>query len=673
MTSTVGIVEKQPTAEAEEKTTWLSKDWLEPRLVAVTLAALLLGIFVEQAADFPAWVAGLLGLIAYVAGGFYGTQTAIESLREKTIDVDLLMVLAALGAAVIGQWHEGALLLFLFSLSNVLQDYAINRSRTAIKSLFKLYPNEANVRRNGQTITVGLEDIRLDDEVLIKPGERIPVDGTVINGQSALDESPITGESMPVDKGVGDTVFAGTLNKQGILDIRPTKAAEETTLARIIKMVEEAQDSKAPTERFLDTFEQRYAMFIIVATILFIIIPPLLGLADFESNFYRAMVLMTVASPCALIISVPAAFISAIAAAARGGVLFKGGAYIESLASVKAIAFDKTGTLTYGQPTVTDVTSCCELCGDDLLAVAAAVEARSEHPLARAIVRYAEEQNVTVPEVEQFEAVPGQGIAAEVDGRTVHLGSLRYLETLEPAPDHLQSEYERLESMGRTVIGVLRQDNCNNCSADCELKQDSCDWMGLIAMADEVRPEAKQIIDDLHKQGVAVAMLTGDNERVAKTLAAELGIDRVHAGLMPDEKVEAVRDLQATYGQVAMVGDGVNDAPALALADIGIAMGAAGTDVALETADIVLMADRIERIEFAIDLAKKARRVVWQNITFAIAVIIMLVLGTFLIQIPLPLGVLGHEGSTVIVVLNGLIALLLLPELKRRRESANAA
>lgn len=673
MTSSIGIVEKRPIADTEENASWLSKDWLEPRLVVVTLAALLLGIFVEASTDLPAWVAGLLGLIAYVAGGFYGLQNAIESLREKTIDVDLLMILAALGAAIIGEWHEGALLLFLFSLSNVLQDYAINRSRTAIKSLFKLYPNEANVRRNGQIVTVGLEDIRLDDDVLIKPGERIPVDGIVISGQSALDESPITGESMPVDKGVGDTVFAGTLNKQGILDIRPTKAAEETTLARIIKMVEEAQDSKAPTERFLDTFEQRYAMFIVLGTILFIFIPPLLGLVDFESNFYRAMVLMTVASPCALIISVPAAFISAIAAAARGGVLFKGGAYIESLASVKAVAFDKTGTLTFGQPVVTDVTSCCELCSEDLLAVAAAVEARSEHPLARAIVRYAKEKNVTVPEVDQFEAIPGQGIAAEVGGRTVHLGSLRYLETLQSAPDHLQGEYERLENMGRTVIGVLREDNCHNCTADCELKQDSCDWMGLIAMADEVRPEAKQIIDDLHRQGVAVAMLTGDNERVAHTLASELGIDRVHAGLMPDEKVDTVRELQATYGQVAMVGDGVNDAPALALADIGIAMGAAGTDVALETADVVLMADRIERIAFAIDLAKKARRVVWQNIIFAIAVIIMLVLGTFLIQIPLPLGVLGHEGSTVIVVLNGLIALLLLPELKRRRQMADAA
>ncbi|QPC82992.1 cadmium-translocating P-type ATPase [Phototrophicus methaneseepsis] len=651
---------------------WQTKAWLEPRFVVITLAALLLGLFVEGTA-LPEWVAGALGLVAYLAGGFYGAQSAIESLREGEIDIDLLMVLAAVGAAVIGQWHEGALLLFLFSLSNVLQDYAINRSRSAIKSLFKLYPTEAKVRREDTVVTVQLSEISVGDVVLIEPGERIPVDGEVIRGQSALDESPITGESMPVDKGVGDTVFAGTLNKQGILDIRATKAAQETTLARIIKMVEEAQDSKAPTERFLDTFEQRYALFIIVGTLLFIFIPPLLGLAEFQSNFYRAMVLMTVASPCALIISVPAAFISAIAAAARGGVLFKGGAYIESLASLKAIAFDKTGTLTYGQPAVTDIVSCCELCGDDLLAVAAAVESRSEHPLARAIVRYAAEQGIQMPQIEQFEAIPGRGIMAQVEGHKIHLGSLRYLTQQEPIPASLQADYERLEAMGRTVIGVLREDNCAMCSQPCDLQSSNCDWMGLIAMADQLRPEAKQVVADLTAQGVTVAMLTGDNERVAHTIAAELGIQQVHAGLLPDEKVDAVKQLHETYGEVAMVGDGVNDAPALALADIGIAMGAAGTDVALETADVVLMGDRIERISFAIGLARKARRVVWQNIIFAIGVIVVLVISTFLVQLPLPLGVLGHEGSTVIVVLNGLISLLLLPELQRRRQGEQAA
>jgi len=656
-------------AEKESQTpVWLTQDWLEPRFVVVTLVAILTSLAAD-ALGAPGWVSAVLGVIAYLAGGVFGVKSAIKSLTERKIDVDLLMVLAALGAAVIGAWHEGALLLFLFSLSNVLQDYAINRSRSAIRSLFKLYPSEARVRRGDEVVTVQLSEIRVGDVILIEPGERIPVDGEVISGHSAIDESPITGESMPVDKTVRDSVFAGTLNKQGILDIKATKAASDTTLARIIKMVEEAQDSKAPTERFLDKFEQYYAMLIIFGTLLFIIVPPLLGLTDFESNFYRAMVLMTVASPCALIISVPAAFISAIAAAARGGVLFKGGAYIESLASVKVVAFDKTGTLTQGQPEVTELISWCELSEDDLLKVAAAVEARSEHPLARAVVKAASERGYAVPEVENFDALPGKGIVAQVEGKRIHLGSIRFLETISPLPQDLRGDYEQLEAKGHTVIGVLREDNCAACEVPCERPERGCEWMGLIALADQLRPEARQVVARLNAAGIAVAMLTGDNQRVAQTIAAEVGIDSVYANLMPEDKVRAVEQLRAQYGEVAMIGDGVNDAPALALADIGVAMGAAGTDVAMETADIVLMADRIERIGFAIDLARKARRVVWQNIIFAIAVIIMLVAGAFFINLPLPLGVLGHEGSTVIVVLNGLISLLLIPEIQRRRQA----
>ncbi|MFN8561669.1 MAG: heavy metal translocating P-type ATPase [Anaerolineae bacterium] len=437
-------------------------------------------------------------------------------------------------------------------------------------------------------------------------------------------------------------------------------------LARIIKMVEEAQDSKAPTERFLDTFEQYYATLIIAGVILFIIIPPALGLVDFASNFYRAMVLMTVASPCALVISTPAAFISAIASAARGGVLFKGGAYLEALASVKAVTFDKTGTLTQGKPVVTDVISCCELKEDELLAVAGAVESRSEHPLARAILAAAESRKLAIPAVTEFEALPGRGIESKVGEREVHLGSIHYLQQQNPMPEHLADHYMELEAEGKTVIGVVRAGQCAECGA-CESPKDHGDWMGVIALADAIRPEAKQIIDRLHGMGITVAMLTGDNERVAQNIAGQLGIDRIHANLMPEDKVKAVKQIEAEVGAAAMVGDGVNDAPALATAAVGIAMGAAGTDVAMETADLVLMGDRLELIPFAINLSKKARRVVWQNLTFAIGVIVVLILSAFAINLPLPLGVLGHEGSTVIVVMNGLIALLLIPELQRRR------
>lgn len=654
----------------ENRPQWLTQRWLEPRLVAVTAIAIILSALSERAGA-PELLVLLFNVISYIAGGFFGAKTAIESLLQRRIDVDMLMVLAALGAATIGQWHEGAILLFLFSLSNVLQDYAIGRSRQAIKSLLKLYPEEARVRREGDIVTVSASEIQVGEQVLIEPGERIPVDGRVVKGRSAIDEASITGESMPVEKGVGDVVFAGTLNQQGALDVEATQPPSNTTLARIIRLVEEAQDTKAPTERFLERFEQVYATFIIVSILLFIVVPPALGwVTDFEPHFYLAMVLMTVASPCALVISTPAAFISAIASAARNGVLFKGGAYIEQMAAIKAIAFDKTGTLTEGKPKVTDTVSCCELGEAQLLTVAATVEARSEHPLAKAIVAEAEAQGINIGEVQDFEAVTGLGVVSKVDGRVVRIGSVHYLEQQNPMPPPLVEAHEKLELEGKTVVGVVREGQCDDCG-QCDFGRNDCDWMGIIALADQVRPEAKAVIADLKRSGIErVAMLTGDNPRVAKTIALELGIDDlydVHAGLLPEDKVKVIREMQAQVGPVAMIGDGVNDAPALATASIGIAMGAAGTDVALETADLVLMGDKLELIAYAIKLSKKARRVVWQNIAFSILVIIVLIAGALFISLPLPLGVLGHEGSTVIVVLNGLIALLLWPELKRRR------
>ncbi|MEO8393166.1 MAG: heavy metal translocating P-type ATPase, partial [Chloroflexota bacterium] len=478
---------EQPQAP-ENQARWLSKAWLEPRFVVVTLAAILLSIAAERAGAPPLVIAAL-GVIAYITGGVFGLQKALRNLLQRRLDVDLLMVLAAIGAALVGNWHEGALLLFLFSLSNVLQDYAIGRSRQAIRSLFKLYPAEAKVRRGSDVQTIKIGAIRIGDIVLIGPGERIPVDGTIVAGHSAVDQSPITGESMPVEKNVGDKVFAGTLNDRGALDVEALQAASDTVLARIIKLVEEAQDSKAPTERFLETFEQYYATLIIVGVILFIIIPPALGGVDFASNFYRAMVLMTVASPCALVISTPAAFISAIASAARGGVLFKGGAYLEALAGIKAITFDKTGTLTQGKPQVTDVVTGCELCEDDLLAVAAAVESRSEHPLASAIIAAAKARKLAIPSVTEFEAVAGRGIEAQIDHQDVHVGSIPYLNEQSPLPESLATDYARLEAEGKTVVGVLRDSQCVNCGA-CEGRGN---WMGLIAIADAIRPEAKAV------------------------------------------------------------------------------------------------------------------------------------------------------------------------------------
>lgn len=627
-----------------------SDSWLAPRLVALTLFAIV-GSLVAEHFNVPQSLVLALNVAAYIAGGFYGVKSAIESLLLGRIDVDLLMVLAALGAAVIGQWHEGAALLFLFSLSNVLQDYAIGRSRRAIRKLFALYPAVAKVRRGGRVTHVKISEIRVGDTVLIEPGERIPIDGEVLAGGSAIDESPITGESMPVDKSAGDRVFAGALNKQGILDVRALRTADNTTLSRIIKLVEEAQDSKAPTQRFLDRFEQAYAKLIIFGVLLFILLPPALGLSDFQSNFYRAMVLMTVASPCALVISVPSAFISAIAAAARRGVLFKGGASLEQLAGIKAVAFDKTGTLTFGQPRVTDVAPAAPFTQADLLRAAASAEARSEHPLAKAIVEYARESGLQLDDPSEFQATPGQGVRAAIGEQIVRVGRVSALHSESTMPESLQEKWVELEGAGKTVVAALRDD----------------ELLGLIALADESRPEAVELVKQLTRQGITVAMLTGDNERVARSIAAKIGIDQVRAELLPEEKAQIVKQLQRELGPVAMVGDGINDAPALAVADIGIAMGGAGADVALETSDVVLMADRLERLVDALRLSRRARRVVWQNIAFSLAVIATLILGVFVLDLPLPVGVLGHEGSTVIVVLNGLISLLIWPSLIRAR------
>ena len=638
------------TFAAEAPFQWRSEDWLAPRLVALTLFALI-GSLLAEHIGIPYTVTLSLNVLAYAAGGFYGAKSALDSLLAGKIDVDLLMVLAALGAAFIDQWHEGAVLLFLFALSNTLQDYAIGRSRRAISGLFAHYPETAKVKRGDRVTQVNISDIHIGDTILIEPGERIPVDGKVLSGDSAIDESPITGESIPVDKSAGDDVFAGTLNKHGILDVRATRAAENTTLSRIIKLVEEAQESQAPTQRFLERFEQIYAKLIIFGVLLIVIIPPALGLSDFQQNFYRAMVLMTVASPCALIISVPSAFISAIASAARGGILFKGSGGLEQLAGIKAVAFDKTGTLTYGQPQVTDVIAAAPFSDSDVIATAASAEARSEHPLAKAVVDYARANSVQFAPPDEFEAVPGRGVLAKLGGSEVRVGRASRMHVGSTMPADLKGKQAQLEEQGKTVVAVLRDEQ----------------WLGLVAFADESRAEARALVDQLKRRGIAVAVLTGDNARAAHSIARQTDVDRVYAELLPEEKATAIEQLQREFGAVAMVGDGINDAPALAVADIGIAMGGVGADVALETADMVLMGDKLERLVDALRMSQRARQVVWQNIAFSIAVIALLVTGVFLVELPLPLGVLGHEGSTVIVVLNGLISLLVLPELSRAR------
>ena len=634
---------------------WWWSGW-EARLVSLTLLALLASILAEKLAA-PVILIMLLNLISYAAGGFFGAQAAVEQLRHRHIDVDLLMLLAAIGAASIGEWHEGATLLFLFSLSHVLQEYALNRSRAAIRNLYQLYPEECTVRRDGQPQNMQIHDVVIGDVVLIRPGERIPVDGRVLAGASAINEATLTGESLPVDKVPGDRVFAGTLNTQGALEIVAEQLASDSTLARIIQHVEEAQESKAPTQRLIDRFGSRYSTLVLLAIAALIVLPPTLLGVEFRANFYRAMVLLTVACPCALVISTPAAYLSAIATAARSGLLFKGGAFLEAMAGLRAVAFDKTGTLTRGQPKVTDIQPAAGTDIDELLRLAARIEARSEHPLARAILRAADERELLRDdgeEVVEFLSEPGLGVRAQLGEHTFRLGRVPYLAEDQPLPPELTDAWHALGAAGKSVVGILRAGAPHR-------------WLGLIAFADQLREDAIPVLRELRARGLHIAMFTGDSEVVARNIAAPLGIEDVHAALLPADKVQRLRQLEAQYGASAMIGEGVNDAPALASAPVGVALGGAGSDIALESADIVLMGNRLSLLLDALDISHRARRVVMQNVVFSLAGMALLVAGVFLFELPLPLGVLGHEGSTLIVVLNGLISLLLLPEIRRQR------
>jgi len=598
---------------------------------------------------------------AYIFCGQQGVRSAIASLREKVLDVDVLMVLAAIGAGIVGQPFEGALLLFLFSFSNVLQSYALQRTQKAIHSLLKLRPDKALVKRNGGTELVRVENLEVGDIVLVRPGEHVPVDGTITEGTSNLDESSLTGESMPVTKTVGNTLFAGTLNQSGGLEIAVAKRAEDSTLARMVKLVEEAQAEKSGTQRFLEEAEQYYATGVIAFTALVFFIPWLFLGHPFAQAFYLAMTVMVVASPCALVISTPATVLSAIGGAARRGILIKGGSHLERTAQIDIVAFDKTGTLTVGKPTVTEIVDAAgphklaaalpdDLAG--LLAEAAALESKSEHPLATAIIKSATAKNLVLPEATDFQSTAGKGAEATVDGRRIVIGSERLFRELNAAGmDAIANHAAPLSRAGKTCVWIGSR------------LGDAVTALAVLALADTLRPEAKNIAAELHRLGVKkVVMLTGDQRAVAHAIGDESGVDEIRAELLPEGKVEAIRELKK-QGRVMMIGDGVNDAPALATSDIGVAMGAAGTDIAMETADIVLMGDKLQNIALLIGMARHAKRVLWQNLIFASSVIILLLIATFGINLALPMGVVGHEGSTVLVCLNGLRLLIYKPKI----------
>ena len=619
-------------AKLEPEETWLERN-LEALLTAVSLIALLAGV-IGGALGMARPLQVTFFIVSYAAGGYVGLIEGVKALREFSFDVNFLMLAAALGAAVVDAWEEGAILLFLFSLSGALESYAMDRTRSAIEKLMDLSPAEALVKRGQAEVVVPVEALVVGDIIIVKPGERIAADGEVLTGRSEVDQSPITGESIPVGKSAGDPLFAGTINGQGALEAAVTRLAHESTLAKTIQMVSEAQSQRSPTQRTIDWFGSRYTVGVILGTLAMIFIPYLFLDWEFSTAFYRGMILLVVASPCALVISTPASVLSAIANAARNGILFKGGAHLENTGIIKVVAFDKTGTLTSGEPGVTDIIPLTDLSQDEVLTLATAAEARSEHHLAKAVVRAAKQRQLTIPEATDFQALMGRGASATVAGEEIKVGK--------PAMFNADGHYpaiEPLEHQGKTVMLVSQNERL----------------VGLIAVADSVRSGAKEAVAQLKQIGVErVIMLTGDNKRAAQAIAAQVGVDEFYAELLPQDKVRLLKELELKYGPVAMVGDGVNDAPALATATVGVAMGAAGTDVALETADIVLMADDLSKLPYAVGLGRRSRKIIRQNLTFAGLVIATLISSAVFGWVPLPIGVVGHEGSTLLVVMNGL-------------------
>lgn len=596
----------------------------------------------EHWLGLPHQAAIAIYLVSYAFGAWDLLHHTLHHLREGkfSFNIDLLMLLAAAGAAVLSDWAEGAFLLFLFSLAHALEHYAFDRARHAISALADLAPPMARVRRHGAEVEIPVERVSAGDLVLVRPGERVPVDGEVRRGSSAIDQAPVTGESVPVAKSPGDKVFAGTVNGDGALEVVTTAAVGDRTLDRVIALVEEAQTQKAPTQRFVERFERFYVPAVIVAVLTVIVVPTLVGWWDWQTSLYRGLAMLVAASPCALALGTPAAVLAGIAQAARQGVLIKGGAHLENLGTLRAFAFDKTGTLTVGRPEVTEVVALDGISESGLLALTAAVERSSQHPLAQAVVRKAKSAGLRLPETGELQSVAGRGVRSSVAGVPVEIGSLQlWQEHGDAIPPDVQQANDRLQSNGRSVMAVRWGGK----------------WLGVIGVADQPRPGISRVLDSLRRLGVQpLVMLTGDNPGVGNAIGREVGVDRVLAGLMPEDKAAAIKQLQDSYGAVAMVGDGVNDAPALAHATVGVAMGGAGTAVALETADVALMGDDVSRLPFAVGLSRQARQIIRQNVAVALLAIALLLVATLTGVLGIGPAVLIHEGTTLVVIANAL-------------------
>ena len=617
---------------------------LAPILVGISGVTTGLGLALQWM-GIDGVIPDLAFLIAILSGGWLIFPKALRSLRTFTMDMNVLMTVAVIGAVAIGEHAEGAAVVFLFSLSELLESWSVGRARKAIQSLMQLAPDTALIRRDGGWVEVPASQIQPGEIILVKPGQKSALDGEVIKGSSSMDQSPITGESIPVEKAPGDIVYAGAINGEGALEIKVTKAASDTTVARIIRMVEDAQQQRAPAQRFVDAFARYYTPAVMVLALVLAVCPPLLFAQPWDVWIYRALVMLVIACPCALVISTPVSVVSGLTAMARAGVLIKGGAYLEALASLRALAVDKTGTITEGRPRVREVVPWKGKSTDEILRIAASLDAQSNHPLAQAVVTYAEEQKVEIPTAVDFQSVTGRGARASIDGHLYFVGNHRFAHELGVCSPELEAALAEIEARALSVVIVGHQPH-EDCLGEV---------LGILAVGDRIREEAPEAICRLHRMGIRpVVMLSGDNTRTATAVAKQAGIDEVHGDLLPEQKIEKVRALAASHGGVGMIGDGVNDAPALAAATVGIAMGAGGTDTAIETADVALIKDDLLMVSEAIRLGRRTVGVIRFNIIFALAIKAVFLVLALLGDTSLWLAVLADTGATLLVIANAL-------------------
>ncbi|KGP71668.1 heavy metal translocating P-type ATPase [Pontibacillus yanchengensis] len=606
---------------------------------ATTLSGifLALGVIASFANLVPSLPMVLYG-ISILIGGFKPARSAFYAIKSRSLDMNVLMASAAIGAAFIGEWFEGAMVVWLFALGNTLQSRSIERTRDSIRSLMNLTPSEATVKSGNQLIRKAVKEVEINDIIIVKPGEKIPLDGEILTGISSVNQAPITGESLPVEKQLGDTVYAGTVNENGSMEIKVTKLVEDTTIAKIIHLVEEAQEQRAPTQAYVDRFASVYTPIVFVLALSVMVFPPLFGFGTWGGWLYKGLALLVVACPCALVISTPVAIVSAIGNAAKRGVLIKGGTFLEKAGVIQAIAFDKTGTLTEGKPKVTEVITLNEN-RDELIAIARTIEEYSTHPIAKAITTYAKERDIPAKNGEAFQAIAGKGAQATIDGVQYFAGSPKLFREMDVSLEQIEEQIHALQGTGNTMIVIGTHKNI----------------LGIIAVADTIRDITVNSIKTLKEVGMnEMVMLTGDNEETATKIANDIGIDRYFAELLPEDKVSAIKKLQSEGKRVAMVGDGINDAPALATADLGIAMGGAGTDTAMETADIVLMADNLEKLPHTIRLSRRALSIIKQNIWFSVVTKLAALILIFPGFLTLWMAVLSDTGAALIVILNSM-------------------